>query len=162
MIWKSLWNWTFNRNLLKLNFLVFGLRVWPFSVFGFPYLRILVFVVTVSVIFAFTVAVLIGLRFARLWAFYGSYCFILVTFWASLHQMESQSIEIIHSDDRFGVCVYYPPNNILFDSISVRDISAGLVALFPLGFYPGDVFLINLVFGIPLLNVVYGLVADCF
>ena len=46
---------------VRLNLLVFDLRVWPFSVF-----RLLIFVVTVSVIFAFTVAVLIGLRFARL------------------------------------------------------------------------------------------------
>ncbi len=31
--------------------------------------------------------------------------------------MEPESIEIVPSDDRFCVCVNYPPDNILFDSI---------------------------------------------
>ncbi len=41
-----------------------------------------------------------------------------------------------------------------------RDISAGFIALFPLGFDPFDVFFLNLVYGVPLLDFVDSLVTE--
>ncbi len=134
---------------VKLDFPVCAHRVCPFSVFGLPYLRILVFAVTVFVIFAFTAAVMRIFRFFGFWVFYCTYSFVLVAVWASLHQVEPQFVEIVHFDDRFRVCIYYPPDDILLNAVqfglnlvSFADVEKSAIDVYKSAgtFFPNDSF----------------------